>query len=174
MIFFRAFSVAGSDQNPYQATILTFFYALKKSLGEYLVWSGRDRAPRLDPWKNSSLEFLFWNQNMVIFFTFASLFLLQLLFVFFRLQPVLPLLWNGNMSHTLDHTKLNFFLFYESETHLCLIASRRLSNSAIPFSILARRSSSKDLYVEPPDDFDAAPEASSDGRFWGIGTPLNF
>ena len=49
MIFFRALPVTGSDRNPYQATISTFVYALKKSLGEYLVWGGCDRAPRLDP-----------------------------------------------------------------------------------------------------------------------------
>ena len=44
--FFRALPVTGSDRNPYQATILTFVYALKKSLGGYLVWGGRDGAPR--------------------------------------------------------------------------------------------------------------------------------
>ena len=55
MIFFRALPVTGSDRNPYQATISTFVYALKKSLGEYLVWGGCDRAPRLDPWKKIRL-----------------------------------------------------------------------------------------------------------------------
>ena len=45
--FFSFFvAVTGSDRNPYQATISTFVYALKKSLGEYLVWGGRDGAPR--------------------------------------------------------------------------------------------------------------------------------
>ena len=40
--FFRALPVTGSDRNPYQATISTFLYALKKRLGKYLVWGGRD------------------------------------------------------------------------------------------------------------------------------------
>jgi len=39
------FPVTGSDQNPYQATISMFVYALKESLGKYLVWGGRDGAP---------------------------------------------------------------------------------------------------------------------------------
>ena len=40
--FFRALPVTGGDQNPYQVTISTFLYALKKSLGKYLVWGDRD------------------------------------------------------------------------------------------------------------------------------------
>ena len=38
--------VTGSDRNPYQATISTFLSALKKRLGKYLVWGGRDGASR--------------------------------------------------------------------------------------------------------------------------------
>ena len=47
--FFRVLPVTGSDRDPYQATISTFVYALEKFLGEYFVWGGSDRAPRLDP-----------------------------------------------------------------------------------------------------------------------------
>ena len=43
---FRALPVTGSFRNLYQATIQTFVYALKQSLGKYLVWGGRDGAPR--------------------------------------------------------------------------------------------------------------------------------
>ena len=45
MIVFRALPVTGNDQNPYQATISTFFYALEKSLGEYLVWAAVMERP---------------------------------------------------------------------------------------------------------------------------------
>ena len=38
----RALPVTGNDRNPYQATISTFLYALKKRLSKYLAWSGRD------------------------------------------------------------------------------------------------------------------------------------
>ena len=54
MIFFRALPVTGSDRNPYQATISTFLYALKKRLGKYLVWGGRDWAPRFRSMKKNS------------------------------------------------------------------------------------------------------------------------
>ena len=66
MIFFRALPVTGSDRNPYQATISTFVFASKNSLGEYLVWGGRDWAPRLDHWKKtrqSKFHSIFMNEE---------------------------------------------------------------------------------------------------------------
>ena len=39
---FDDFPVTGNDRNPYQATISTFVYALKKRFGKYLVWGRRD------------------------------------------------------------------------------------------------------------------------------------
>ena len=61
--FFRTLPVTGSDRNPYQATILAFVYALKKILGKYLVWDGRDGAPRFSGWKKKlvfPLLKIFW------------------------------------------------------------------------------------------------------------------
>ena len=58
--FFRALPVTGSDGNPYQATISTFLYALKKRLGKYLVWDGRDWAPRFF-WMKKKLVILKYN-----------------------------------------------------------------------------------------------------------------
>ena len=53
---FRALPVTGNDRNTYHATISTFAYVLKKSLGEYLVWGGRDWAPRFDHWKKKTRQ----------------------------------------------------------------------------------------------------------------------
>ena len=53
------------------------------------------------------------------------------------------------------------------------MASLRLSSSAIPFCMLALRSSSKEVRIDPAPARPAVPEASSSGRADGIGTPFD-
>ena len=44
----------------------TFVFVLEKSLGEYLVWGGRDGAPRFYHWKKKLVyPKKYWSQNLV-------------------------------------------------------------------------------------------------------------
>ena len=66
---FRALPVTASDQNLYrfQPMPSRYVFAFKKSLGEYLVWGGRDGAPRFYDWKklvfSKSLERVYLEIN---------------------------------------------------------------------------------------------------------------
>ena len=58
-MIFWALPVTGSDRKPHQVTISTFVYALIKVLGKYLVWGGRDGAPKyVSMKKNSSVALI--------------------------------------------------------------------------------------------------------------------